>query len=150
MSIAQMPSDNDILLIVAGFDKLTPCEVFDYWTKSELLCAWWPQEAEIDARVGGVYHLSWPRMNWHLRGQYTRFEPGKQLAFTWKWDHDEEGTTVREVMLDFEPLSEGGTRLVLTHGPYADSTEDQAVRIEHHLAGWQHFIPRLQSLAETS
>ena len=89
-------------------------------------------------------------MNWHLRGHYTRFEPGKQLAFTWKWDHDEEGTVVREVMLVFEPLLDKGTKLVLTHGPYTDSLEDQAVRIEHHLAGWQHFIPRLQALAEAS
>ena len=150
MSITQIPSSSDKLLIVAEFDKLTSQEVFDYWTKPELLCAWWPQEAEIDARVGGIYHLSWPGMNWHLRGQYTRFEPGKHLAFTWKWDHDEEGTAIREVALDLEPLPDRGAKLTLTHRPYTDSTEDQAVRIEHHLAGWQHFIPRLQALTETA
>lgn len=145
-----LPSSSDKLVITADVSNLTPVEVFDYWTKPELLCAWWPQEAEIDARVSGAYHLSWPGMNWHLRGWYTRFEPGKQLAFTWKWDHDEEGTVVREVMLVFEPLPDRGTRLVLTHGSYTDSIEDQAVRFEHHLAGWQHFIPRLQVLAETT
>ncbi len=150
MSITQIPSNSDKLVIAAEFDKLAPHEVFDYWTKPELLCAWWPQEAEIDDRVGGTYHLSWPGMNWHLRGEYTRFEYGKQLAFTWKWDHDEEGTMVREVTIVLEPLPDRGTKLTLTHGPYTDSTEDQAVRIEHHLAGWQHFIPRLQSLVETS
>ena len=150
MSITQIPSSNDKLVILAEFDKLAPGEVFDYWTKPELLCTWWPQEAEIDAHVGGTYHLSWPGMNWHLRGQYTCFEPGKQLAFTWKWDHDEEGTAVREVTIIFEPLSDRGTKLVLAHGPYTDSAEDQAIRIEHHLAGWQHFIPRLQSLTENT
>ena len=150
MSVTQIPSNSDKLVIVAEFEKLAPREVFAYWTTSELLCTWWPQEAEIDARVGGTYHLSWPRMNWHLRGQYTHFEPGKQLAFTWKWDHDEEGTAVREVTIVLEPLPDRGTKLTLTHGPYTDSAEDQAVRIEHHLAGWQHFLPRLQSLAETA
>ena len=150
MSITQMPSNNDKLVITAEISHLTPMEVFDYWTKPELLCKWWPQEAEMDARVDGVYHLSWPLMNWHLRGQYTLFDPGKHVAFTWKWDHDEEGTTVREVTIVLEPLPDRGTKLTLTHGPYTDSTEDQAVRIEHHLAGWQHFIPRLQFLAETS
>lgn len=150
MSITQISSSSDKLVIVAEFNKFTPSEVFDYWTKPELLCAWWPQAADIDARVGGAYHLSWPSMNWHLRGQYTRFEPGKQLAFSWKWDHDEEGTAVREVMIDLESLHGGGTKLTLTHEPYSDSAEDQAVRIEHHLAGWQHFIPRLQALAETA
>jgi hypothetical protein len=39
---------------------------------------------------------------------------------------------------------------VLTHGPYTDSADDQQVRIEHHLAGWQHFIPRLQLLVNGS
>jgi uncharacterized protein YndB with AHSA1/START domain len=145
-----MPSNNDKLVIVADFDRLTPQEVFDYWTKPELLCKWWPKEAAIDARVGGTYHLSWPAMNWHLRGQYIHFEPGKHLAFTWKWDHDEEGIMVREVSLSFEPLPDQGTKLILTHGPYTDSEEDQVVRIEHHLAGWQHFIPRLQQVAEAA
>ena len=150
MPITQVSSDSNKLVITADINNLTPTEVFDYWTKPELLCKWWPQEAEIDARVGGAYHLSWPGMNWHLRGQYTGFESGKQLAFTWKWDHDEEGTAVREVTIMFEPLPEGGTKLMLTHGPYTDSAEDQEVRIEHHLAGWQHFIPRLQQLAEAA
>jgi uncharacterized protein YndB with AHSA1/START domain len=109
-----------------------------------------PQEAKIDTCVGGAYHLSWPNMDWHLRGQYTCFERGRQLAFTWKWDHDEEGTTIREVMVSFEPLPDQGTKLVLTHGPYADSADDQQVRIEHHLAGWQHFIPRLHLLDDGS
>src|SRR5579872_5518408 len=121
MSITQVPSNSDKLVIVAEFDKLTPHAVFDYWTKPELLCAWWPQEAEIDARIGGTYHLSWLRMNWHLRGQYTHYEPGKQLAFTWKWDHDDEGTAVREVVIVLEALPVGGTKLTLTHGPYTDT-----------------------------
>lgn len=149
MSITQLPSSNDKLVIVAEINILAPSEVFDYWTKPELLCKWWPQEAEIDAHIGGAYHLLWPHMDWHLRGKYTSFEGGRQLGFTWKWDHDEEGTAIREVMVSFEPLPDRGTKLVLTHGPYVDSEDDQQVRIEHHLAGWQHFIPRLQLLAET-
>jgi uncharacterized protein YndB with AHSA1/START domain len=149
MSITKVPSSNDRLVIVAEISRLTPSEVFDYWTKPALLCRWWPQEAEINAHVGSNYHLSWPQMNWHLRGQYTCFEPAKQLAFTWKWDHDEEGTTVREVVITFEAIPGAGTKFSLTHGPYSNSAEDQEIRIGHHLAGWQHFIPRLQSLVET-
>ena len=33
---------------------------------------------------------------------------------------------------------------------YPDSPDDQELRIEHHLAGWQHFIRRLQQLVEAS
>ena len=148
MSVTQVPSSNDRLIVTADILTLPPASVFDYWTKPALLCQWWPQEAEIEPHVGGNYHLCWPQMNWHLRGHYTSFEPGKRLAFTWKWDHDEEGTSIREVELLFEPLAEGGTKLMLTHGPYSESPEDQEVRIEHHWEGWKHFLTRLQNLTK--
>jgi hypothetical protein len=44
----------------------------------------------------------------------------------------------------FAAPSTGGTRLTLTHGPYGDTAGEQEVRTAHHLAGWQHFLPRLQ------
>ena len=146
MAVTQVPSTNDRLIVEAEFPSLSPELVFDCWTKPELLCQWWPQEAEVDGRVGGMYHLSWPKMNWHLRGRYTSYEPGKWLAFTWRWDHDEEGTATREVELLFEELA-GGTRLMLTHGPYTDAVEDQNVRMEHPWEGWKYFLGRLQDLA---
>ena len=148
MSVTQVPSTHDRLIVTAEIPTLAPAAVFDYWVKPVLLCQWWPQEAEIDPQVGGAYHLSWPQMNWHLRGHYSSFEPGKQLAFTWKWDHDEEGTSFREVRLLFEPLAAGGTKLTLTHGPYSESPEDQEVRIAHHWEGWKHFLARLQNLTK--
>ena len=49
-------------------------------------------------------------------------------------------------MIVFEPVAPDGTRLLLTHGPYIDTPEDQELRIEHHLAGWKHFLSRLQQL----
>jgi hypothetical protein len=48
------------------------------------------------------------------------------------------------VEIIFEPLLTGGTNMLLTHGPYSDSVEDQQMRVDQHLAGWQHFIPKLQ------
>jgi uncharacterized protein YndB with AHSA1/START domain len=86
-------------------------------------------------------------MNWHLRGQYLTFESGKQLAFTWKWDHDVEGEQGREVALTFAPILPTGTMLRLVHSPYTNSADDQKLRLEHHLAGWLHFLPRLLQIA---
>ena len=48
--------------------------------------------------------------------------------------------------LAFAAHPAGGTRLTLTHGPYTASPADQEERIAHHLAGWQHFLPRLAAL----
>ncbi len=146
MAVTQLPSGPEILVLEADFPSTIPAALFDYWTEPTLLQQWWPDEAEIQSRQGGAYHLSWPEMNWHLRGHYTAFEPAKLLDFTWRWDHDPQEIGSKEVKLVFEPAATGGTRLLLTHGPYDDTPEDQAIRLEQHLVGWKHFLPRLQQL----
>jgi uncharacterized protein YndB with AHSA1/START domain len=146
MPVTQLPSGPETLSLEADFQTSFPATLFDYWIKPTLLQLWWPDEAENQPQVGGAYHLSWPRMNWHLRGHYTSFEPAKVLDFTWRWDHDPQEMRTREVKLVFEPAATGGTRLLLTHGPYDNTPEDQVIRIEHHLVGWEHFLARLQHL----
>lgn len=109
-----------------------------------MLQQWWPPLAELEACEGGTYHLAWPQMNWHLRGLYRAFVPGKQLSFSWHWDHEPPEVDQKTVEVLFEGLAGGGTRLLLTHGPYYATPEDQARRIDEHLAGWMHFLARLQ------
>ena len=121
--------------------------VWEHWTRPELLVRWWPREAETDVREGGAYHLGWPEQGWHLRGHYTAVEPGRLLAFTCAWDGELERTGPKHVTLRFEPLpdageSDGGTRLILTHGTYAGTPEDREAR-QGHLDGWRHFLPCL-------
>jgi uncharacterized protein YndB with AHSA1/START domain len=112
--------------------------MFRAWTEPNMLRQWWPNEAEIDLQPGGAYHLSWPSMDWHLRGRYSAVELNEHLAFTWKWDHDD--NPERTVDVRFEPLPDGGTRLTLVHGTY--TSEDTEER-EGHISGWLHFLGRL-------
>lgn len=144
MTVHQLPTGNDTLLIETQFPSSTPEQVFSHWTQPELLARWWGPQMENEPEIGGKYHIAWPSMNWHLRGRYLEFEPGQRLVFTWKWDHDAPEDMLRQVELHFESLGEQGTKLTLVHGPYKDTPEDLALRNEHHLAGWQHFLPRLQ------
>lgn len=144
----QLPSDLTTLIIETVFPDTNTEKVFNYWTQPALLQKWWPQEAEIEPQNGGQYHLSWPKMNWHLRGHYTCFEPGKRLTFTWFWDHDVEGSYETVVDVTLEGTPDGETRMLLTHGPYAETPEEQNLRLEHHLAGWLHFLPRLQECVQ--
>ena len=146
MAVTQLLSGPETLLMEAMFPFSAPSTTFRHWIEPALLQQWWPEQAEVQPYSGGHYHLSWPRMEWHLRGQYLAFEPSNNLAFTWRWDHDSADEATREVHLTFEPLSDQGTRLVLTHGPYLDTLADQEVRLEHHLAGWRHFLSRLASV----
>ena len=121
-----------------------PERLFAYWTQPDLLTQWWPQVAEVDARTGGSYHLAWPAMGWHLRGRYTEVREGELLAFTWKWDGDEEGGHERTVRVVCEPLGDG-TQLTVTHGTYGDSPEEAQIRAGH-VEGWTHFLGKLQAL----
>ena len=117
MAVTLLPPTNDKLVVVGDILSAAPDVLFAYWTQPDLIRKWWPQEAEIDPRPGGGYHFSWPQRNWHLRGNYTAFEP----------------------------LTDGGTRITLTHNHFSDSAEGQEMRLSH-LEGWEYFIGKLQDL----
>jgi uncharacterized protein YndB with AHSA1/START domain len=144
LQLQYIPTAIDRLTIAANFPQFTPDMLFEYWTKPDLICLWWPQQAEIEPGEGGAYHFSWPKMGWHLRGQYIKFDIGRILSFTWKWDH--EAAPARHVEITFDALPNGGTQITLTHGLYTDAAEDQEER-QGHLEGWTHFLGRLQQLS---
>jgi uncharacterized protein YndB with AHSA1/START domain len=146
MAIHEIPSANIVLQLTLDVAGCSSERLFAYWTQPDLLVRWWPQQAEIDPRVNGAFHLSWPAMDWHLRGYYLIFQPNQLLAFTWKWDADVE-VGERVVYLMFQSLGASDTRLWLLHGMYADTPEEQHIRVEDLLAGWQHFLPKLQEQA---
>jgi uncharacterized protein YndB with AHSA1/START domain len=145
MTVTQLSSGPETLLMEAEFPSVGPLIAFNHWTQPVLLRQWWPDQAEVSPGAGGWYHLSWPKMGWHLRGRYLVFEPPRQLTFTWRWDHDPAEEPTREVKVTFEPLGKG-TRLHLTHGPYQDTPPEQELRLEHHLSGWAHFLSRLEQV----
>jgi len=143
MSITQLPSANDRVVLEAAFPELTPQQLYDHFTQPELLTKWWSSEAETDLKIGGVYCLSWPQMNWNLRGKYTIVESGKLLSYTWKWDHEPD-MPARDVTVFFAPDG-GGSTLWIVHGYYGDDESEQKDR-QSHLDGWLHFLAQLQEM----
>ncbi len=142
----EVDTPRDRLELEADFDGVSPAELFRYWTEPGLLTRWWPKEAEVDAVKGGTYHLAWPNMEWHLRGTYHTFNPGRLLVFTWRWDHEPDAPT-RVVTLDFQPLEgDTGTRLHLTHGYYREHAPEDMKERQGHLEGWHYFLGRLQKI----
>lgn len=144
MSVTQMPSANDTLVISALFPTCSAGKLFEYWIEPYLLRQWWPPVAEVQPRVGGNYHFSWPQMEWHLRGYYPTFDPGKKLAFTWQWEHH---PFQEDVVVTFEPLDEQGTTMTIVHGPYDNSKQSQEDR-QSHLDGWLYFVTKLHDIVE--
>ena len=138
--VTQLPTDPDTLTVAALYERATPDELFAYWTAPVLLTQWWPEQADTDPRPGGSYHLAWPKMGWHLRGEYTAVEPGRRLAFTWRWDHEpDKPTRTVEVLLD--PIGDLGTQLTVTHTTYTPADREER---DGHLEGWTYFLTRLR------
>jgi len=142
MTVEQTSTQRDAIVMVAEFPAVPPGTLFAYWIEPDLLRRWWPPEAEVDQMVGGRYHFSWPKMDWHLRGTYSAFEPGHRLTFDWNWGHDD--LPPRQVDLLLEPSPLGGTRLTLTHSGYGDSASEQEDR-QGHIDGWTTFLPQLRT-----
>jgi uncharacterized protein YndB with AHSA1/START domain len=138
--VIQLPTGPDTLTVAALYERTSPDELFAYWTDPALLTQWWPEQAEADTRPGGAYHLAWPKMGWHLRSVFAAVEPGRHLAFTWRWDHEPDKPT-RTVDVLFEPVGDLGTQLIVTHGTYAESDREER---DGHLEGWTYFLTRLR------
>jgi uncharacterized protein YndB with AHSA1/START domain len=130
------------MIVTVDLATFSPQKAFDYFTRPELLTRWWPQEASVEPRAGGVYRMGWPAMNWELSGRYSIFEPAERLAFTWQWSHRPD-LPARTVDVVFEPAGQG-SRLTVTHGLYGDTDAEQDDR-QSHIDGWIHFLSKLQA-----
>jgi uncharacterized protein YndB with AHSA1/START domain len=145
MTVQQVPSGDDKLVMQGDFPEFPPSLLFAYWVRPDLLRQWWPREAEVEPGVGGAYSFTWPEQGRRLHGGYITFDPGKALAFTWIWDHETPREPPLTVALAFTPQQDS-TRLTLTQGAYRDTPEDRSERAGH-LEGWTYFLQKLQSLA---
>jgi uncharacterized protein YndB with AHSA1/START domain len=148
MAIKDISTSNAELALTGAFLDFTALGLFAYWTRPDLLRQWWPPQAELEPRPGGAYRYWWPERGDSLRGVFTTFEPGRNLAFTWKWDHEPADAPPRTVTVTFTPDQRDDERVTLTlrHAPYGDSQAEQDVR-NGHLEGWTYFLGKLQSLS---
>jgi uncharacterized protein YndB with AHSA1/START domain len=129
-------------LVLSGvIGAAAPDEVYAHFTDAGLLCAWWPDRAETDPRVGGAITASWIGPAWTMRGEYTVLVPGERVGFTWSWDHEPD-TPARTVLVELV-AGGGGALITLRHGSYG---RDDVAERRGHLEGWQHFLPKLANL----
>ncbi|MEK7469230.1 MAG: SRPBCC domain-containing protein [Planctomycetota bacterium] len=145
-ALKDVSTAKDTLVLQGDFPGFSPQEMFDHHTKPELLEKWWATKAEVGDKVGGTHVLSWPAQKWTLRGEITTWVPCKQFGFTWKWDHEPKDKPALKVTIDLE-LIENGTRMTITHGPYADTEDGKAERAEH-FEGWKFFASKLKALRD--
>lgn len=127
---------------MGDFPNITPAEMLDYWVKPELLVSWWAPQADVEAKTGGNYILSWPEMNWVLLGKIESLEPACRLVFSWKWNFEPKESAPLVVSVEVESIGSDGTRIKITHSGYVGDAKKTA----GHLEGWQHFCARLREV----
>ncbi len=145
MTLEWLERDGGRIVVRLPIAGAEPGAVWRLWTEPSGLTSWWPDEADVDEGAGTL-HLSWPRMDWHLRGRIRDWQPPHRLTFTWRWDHEPD-LPERTVTVELEALADGvGTLLTLEHRTYGDTGVEAADR-QSHIDGWDYFLPRLEAAA---
>ena len=139
---------------VAGTPSLTvkrrlnapPAKVYAAWTDPQKIIRWFGRadakpdsfKAEIDARVGGRFRVSFSTDNeyYEIGGVYRELVPNQLLVFSWAWHSTPERES--EVTVALKPDGEG-TLLTLHHEQLFDS----AAR-DGHERGWIGALDKLE------
>lgn len=118
-----------------------PERVFQLLTEPDELVRWWPDTAEIDARVGGQFRFAFRGGEAVVTGEVARFDPPGALALTWF----PSGRPDVETRIEFtiEPHGDGGCRVEVVHSGWEDAPELRPMHDE----GWAHFLGRLREEA---
>jgi len=115
---------------------------FNLLTNPERLRRWQTVANRVDLRTGGSFRFTMGPGH-QASGTFTEIEPGKRLVFTWGWEGSEDvppGDST--VFITLEPL-EKGTAVTLRHeGLNAEQSSG-------HAEGWNHFLDRLKSFADS-
>jgi uncharacterized protein YndB with AHSA1/START domain len=149
MAASTTDVSGDSLVLTWTISDRRPESIFDYWVNPELLVRWWPEEAEIEPRTGGAYHLVWTQHDAAMRGTITEYEHGSRIGFTWCWDNEAPDLVPQSIVVELKPAAEG-TELVLKQGPYGDGEREYQAK-EQHAETWDYFVGQLQeSLVEES
>lgn len=140
------PNEATFELEVRRTYSATPEKLYQAWTRTEALARWFAPSNEysvivheLDVRVGGRYRIEMAHQSGRSSvalGTYRELEPGKRIAFTWRW---ESRPTMPETVVEIEFLPRGtDTELVLTH-----RLLDEAADRDNHEKGWFGCLSRL-------
>ena len=126
-----------------------PSRAFEAFTDPGRLASWWGPEGFSVPRVrfapvvGEAYRIEMQPPDgdaFHLAGEFTAVDPGKVLAFSFRWEPPDPDDVDNVVKLTFRPAGDA-TELALVHGPFR--TEER--RALHH-DGWTDSLNRLEAL----
>ncbi len=126
-----------------------PARVWRALTDPRLVRVWLGQEAEIDAREGGVYRLG-KRAAGGREAHIDVFDPNRRLRLIYLRHADDppsDSAIVDDFLLDIRKSESTTTLRLLGSGIPEDAAWDQAyVRIR---MGWERFLSRIKVTLES-
>jgi len=141
-----------------------PERVWQAIVDAEELVRWFPFDAKVEPRPGGVYRISWGGL-WQWEMEVRLFDPPRRLVLLDRrpTEHDAEGRPVQrarpvpvEISLEFQlEAGRGGTRLRLVHSGFGRGSEwdDEFDGISHgwrqELRGLRHYLEHHAGRART-
>jgi len=121
---------------MAGFSFKTnyivyakPEEVFEALTDTGIIAAWGGGMAVV-GKVGEPFEM----FDGWVKGEVSAYNPGKELAYTWKPDEWHKNTQASVVQIHFMKHA-AGTELLLDHSNFPD--EEEASK---HGNGWIDYV----------
>lgn len=127
--------------------------VYAVISQPEHVSRWWPDEAHYEAVPGaeGTIVFRDPEGG-HASETFTVLEttPPTRFVFRWRYPAGAAADATNSLLVVFELAPHGaGTKLTMTesgHEQVGASAGITGLR-ELHVAGWEHFLPRLHSYA---
>lgn len=126
-----------------------PEKVFPYFTDPDKYRRWKGVDAELDARPGGIYRVTFSPEVW-VSGCYLEVEPPHRLVMSWGF----EGT--RELPPGLAQVPPGSSTVEFR---FVADGDDTIIRVRHagmpseeahwaHGKGWDTYLPRLAAVIE--
>jgi len=113
--------------------------IFSYLSEAQKLTLWFPDQAIIEAQLGGKYHFLWKGTEGVWSGYVTEFIKGNTLGYTWQPPDEPNETRVR-----FKLFPQGAQTIVeLSHSGFSSSEE-----MERAVKAWVFYLRNLKSLIE--
>ena len=119
--------------------RATPAQVFTYLVTPAGMTAWMGQHATLDPRPGGVFAVDIAGSP--IRGEFVDVDPPHRVVMTWGLAGSAEFPAGASTVSFTLTATDDGTRVDVVHSGLPDD------RVEGHVDGWTHFLPRLQLAA---
>lgn len=132
-----------------------PDYAFHAWTEPKLFQQWLGcgsggnTTATMDLRVGGKYRIGFSKpgekKRLYVGGEFLTIKRPELLEYTWIWENEtkpdwRDRTIVR---VEFKPLENDRTEILLTHDRFTDDAERRA-----HLEGWTKIVDEMVRVIE--